>query len=275
MAIDVKKIDKKKVGIIVLAVLAGFGAVALTNSYINTSVSKGASSEEINALFGKIQKLEQENKALYQRQDAYAGQLQKKLDSFSQAQLQRRPKSEEKAFKEQSLALKTPPGKRAVTVRIETLSAVGGLINPGDFVDVLAHIKVAGDPGDSEGFGVVEKTTITLFQNVQVLAIGPNVEMPGNFEVQQKTTTLPITLAVDPEQVEMITFAQAHGKLQLVLRGLRENSEYRLPSGNWETFNKYLLETQGVVISAPNAPKKIIESGEVKSNIKIFRGGAE
>jgi len=268
MAIDFKKIDKKKAGIVVLAVAAGLGAVVLTNTYINTAVSKGASSEEINSLFGKIQKLEQENKALYQRQDAYAGQMQQRLEEVSRAQTQRQPAPQKEVVsKKQSLAFNTPSGKRAITVKIETLAAVGGLINPGDFVDILMHISES---------STTEKTTVTLFQNIQVLAIGSNVEMPGNFKVQQKTTTLPVTLAVDPEQAEMITFAQAYGKLQLVLRGFRESGEYRLPSGNAETFKKYLLETQGVVINAPGSPQEIIDSGEkVLSNIQIFRGGKE
>ena len=44
MAIDLKKFDKKKVGIVFLAVVAGLAAVVLTNGYINTAVSKAASS---------------------------------------------------------------------------------------------------------------------------------------------------------------------------------------------------------------------------------------
>ncbi|MDD3374200.1 MAG: Flp pilus assembly protein CpaB [Candidatus Omnitrophica bacterium] len=272
MAIDFKKFNNKQIGIVILAVIAGIVAIVLTNNYINTTVSKGASSEEIKALFEKIQKLEQENKSLYQRQDAYAGQIQQRLDSFSQTQAQQRqapPKENGDIVKPQSLALKTPSGKRAITVKIETLSAVGGLINPGDFVDILVHIKAN---GSSSG----EKTTVTLFQNIQVLAIGYNVEMPANFEAQQKTATLPITLAVDPEQVEMITFAETHGNLQLVLRGPRETREERLPSGNWDTFNKYLLEEQGVVVSSPASPKETVDLNEKEqSNIQVFRGGVE
>ena len=274
MAIDFKKMDKKQIGIVILAVVAGFVAVILTNSYINTTVSKAASPEEIDALFKKIQKLEQENKSLYQRQDAYAGQMQQRLDSFSQQQAQRQaPPQEIGVAKPQSLALKTPPGKRAITVKIETLAAVGGLINPGDFVDILVHLKAASlNSGKSAG----EKTTVTLFQNIQVLAIGYNVENPANFEAQQKTTTLPVTLAVNPEQVEMITFAQTNGKLQLVLRGPRETREKRLPSGTWDTFNKYLLEQQGVVISTPKSPSIVNDSEEEdQSNVQIFRGGSE
>src|SRR5208283_1357158 len=41
-----------------------------------------------------------------------------------------------------SLPLKTPAGKRAVTVMIDSLEAVGGLLNAGDFVDVIAELNV-------------------------------------------------------------------------------------------------------------------------------------
>ncbi len=272
MAIDFKKLDIKQTGVIVLALVAGLVAVVLTNGYINTAVSKGASSEELNALFEKIKNLEQENQALYQRQDAYANQMQQQLEGLSQAQKTRQaPQQDQKeSVRVQSLALQTPSGKRAVTVKIETLLAAGGLINPGDFVDVIVHLKI---PRDRENLEILEKTTVTLFQNVQVLAIAANVEDPSNFVMQQKMPTLPITLAVDPDQAEMLMFAEGQGKLQLVLRGPSEKREYKLSTGNWESFNKYLLETQGVIIDTFKGKKDKRDEEDEEDDIQIFRKG--
>ena len=53
-----------------------------------------------------------------------------------------RPKVQERAF-----SLRTPPGKRAVTLKINSLSAVGGLVNPGDFVDIIAHLELPDERG--------------------------------------------------------------------------------------------------------------------------------
>jgi len=192
------------------------------------------------------------------------------------------PNKEEVQAKRQSLALKTPSGKRAITVKIFTLSAVGGLLNPGDFVDVLVHLALPTDSvtlTDSSGKQAVsktQKTTVTLFQNIQILAIGSNVDNPADFEGQQKTSTLAITFAVDPQQAELMTFAESYGSLQLVLRSPGERSAYRLPSANWDTFKDYLETSQGVTINPPVAPKRVEKPKEPAApEIHIYRGGAK
>ena len=58
-----------------------------------------------------------------------------------------------------TLAVKTPPGKRAFTIGLEATSAVGGMIRPGDHVDILA---IFANPA----------ITLTLFQDISVLAVG-------------------------------------------------------------------------------------------------------
>ena len=57
------------------------------------------------------------------------------------------------------LTAKTPPGKRAVTVMIESLNAVGGLLNAGDFVDVIAHLDIP------EGTDKKKTITAMVFQD--------------------------------------------------------------------------------------------------------------
>ncbi len=278
MAIDFKKIDKKKAGIIILAIVAGLVAVALTNNYINTSVSKGSSSEEVKYLLGKVKQLSQDNKALYEKQEVTARQLRQQIQALSEKQPRKRTSNlEEKGPRRQSLAIKTPSGKRAITVKIKTLNAVGGLLNPGDFVDVLSILNIVMDPEDPKS---KRKVTVTLFQNIQILAIGPNVDSHSNFAAQQKSSVLTITLAVDPEQTEMLTFAQKNGELRLVLRGPMEKSSYQLPQANWDTFKKYLSEIQGVDIVVPRMKtkkeiKKEKKEEEEKSSVQIFRGGGK
>src|SRR3989338_840705 len=66
-----------------------------------------------------------------------------------------------------TLSRLTPKGKRAVTIAVDTLAGVGGFVRPGDLIDVLLSLQVpiAGqqEPG---------QVTLTLFQDVPVLAIG-------------------------------------------------------------------------------------------------------
>ncbi|MDP8265709.1 MAG: Flp pilus assembly protein CpaB [Candidatus Aceula meridiana] len=257
MPVDLKKIDKKKAGIIIVAIVAGLGAVALTNNYINSQVSQGANPEAIEQMMGKIQQLEQNDQALYEKQKAAAQQLSQQISAVAQQRAQSPTReSGEKSPVADSLALRTPSNKRAITIQIQTLSAVGGLLNPGDYVDILAHLDI---PLDLENPAQAFKTIVTLFQHVQILAIGTNVSQPSDFESHQKAGSLPITFAVDPQQAELLTFAEKNGKLQLILRSPEEDLSYQVEPANWGSLEKYLQETQGIDINAPaepNQPKK-------------------
>jgi len=278
MPVDLKKIDKKKAGIIVVAIVAGLVAVALTNNYINSQVSQGANPEALEQIMGKIKQLEQNDQALYEKQKAAAQQLSQQISAVSQ-QAAQRPAAraiEEKQPSADSLALRTPPGKRAITIKIQTLAAVGGLLNPGDYVDILAHLDI---PLDLEDPARAFKTIVTLFQQIQVLAIGTNVSQPSDFESHQKSASLSITLAVDPQQAELLTFAEKNGKLQLALRSPEEKSAYQVEPANWGALEKYLQETQGIDINAPAEPnqaKKKVSKPSKKDpsqNIQIIRAG--
>ncbi len=286
MPIDFNKLDKPKIIVLALALASAVAATVLMNIYIGHSIEEGAGSKQAQFLLAKVQELEEANKALNQKQAAYASRIQQELDNLvksQKAQVVQQPTTEKPEVKKQSLAIKTPAGKRAVTVNITTLSAVGGLLNPGDVVDVLVHLSipsvdnVAVEKKDGSKEKETTKTTITLFQGIQILAIGSNVNEPADFDGQQKSSNLIITLAVDPQQAELIAFAESYGKLQLVLRGPGERAAYQLPSANWETFTQYLEATQGVMIEPPvslrkpEAPKKNLPSPEPE--IKVYRGG--
>jgi len=273
MPIDFKKLDKKKFVILGAAVAAGIVAIVLTNTYINRSVEEGSSSKEVQSLGEKVKALEKDNVDMRKRQDALVGRLQQELGNIVQKQQAQPAQPQAVEPRKQSLALKTPAGKRAITVNITTLAAVGGLLNPGDFVDVLVHLAIPSDPSAPADSQKTTKTTVTLFQNIQILAIGANVDKPADFEGQQKATTLAITFAVDPQQAELMTFAESYGKLQLVLRSSGEQSAYKLPSGNWETFTNYLQKTQGVAMESPVPLKKPVVKKESTPEIHVYRGG--
>lgn len=175
----------------------------------------------------------------------------------------------------------TPPGKRAITVLIDSLSAVGGLVNPGDFVDIIANLKVP-HPTDPEGD--LEDMTTVLFQNLQVLAVNTNFKPVGNSEIyseQAKARQLSVTIAVDPEESGLVTFAQKNGKLQLVLRPPTDIDTELLQVSSWELLADYALDRQGTEIIVPVSRADIRASddgstpAEVKPFIEIFRGGQE
>jgi len=282
MAIDLKKLDKSKLMVLVAAVAAGIVAVVLTNTHITRTIEEGSAAKQVAFLMDKVKMLEQAQQDALQKQAAYASRVEQELRNFSerQAQMPVNPEGAQAEVKRQSLALKTPAGKRAITVSITTLSAVGGLLNPGDFVDVLVHLAlpvdsvvVSEDPNQKPT--QTQKTTVTLFQDIQILAIGANVDNPSDFEGQQKTATLSITFAVDPQQAELMTFAESHGSLQLVLRSPGERSAYRLPSANWDTFKEYLEAAEGISINSPVVKRAEKPKETPTPEIKVYRGGSK
>ena len=125
------------------------------------------------------------------------------------------------------LPLVIEPGMRAVTVRVNEVSAVGGFITPGCRVDVLVTASVTApvDIGDAtgpqtDGTPVPQRRTRTLLQNMTVLALGQVLETKDPNPPANLTTA---TLLAKPDEAELLTLAAAHGSLQLVLRGFSDN----------------------------------------------------
>jgi pilus assembly protein CpaB len=119
-----------------------------------------------------------------------------------------------------TLAGKTPPGKRAFTIGLDAAAAVGGMVDPGDHVDILA---VFTNPA----------VTLTLFQDVLVLAVGRQM-VPTQERGDRETSVSAvkgITLALTPQEVQVITVAIQHGKIKLTLRPRMEEGR-ALPPAN-------------------------------------------
>lgn len=255
--------DKKKMGVVILAIAAGLIAAILTGNYIrNESAMQAREYEQkkIMPLVQEIEGLRQENQqimAALQRQQAAP------RDDM------RRPAPPQVTMT--TLSEKTPVGKRAVTIQIDSLAAVGGLVNPGDRVDVLGRLSVP-----RLGLaGKADPVTTVIFQNVEVLAVGPNVAKLGSYEEQQKARNLIVTLALNPEEAGLLSFAQQHGQLQFFLRPPSEHQTYVLNAPGWQTLGDYIRERQGVDINPPPPPKTDTVSQEEKPYIQIFKGGQQ
>lgn len=176
-------------------------------------------------------------------------------------------------------SLRTPRGKRAVTVLIDALSAVGGLINPGDFVDVIAKLTI---PKGFRADGDKELVTTMLFQNLQVLAVNTQfepMETRALYAEQQLSRELNVTLALDPEEAGLLSFAQTNGKLQMALRSPSERGTEELDVASWETLADYVMDVQGTKIDIPTRKSSVDitagKSEEARPFVQVFRGGLE
>ncbi len=114
--------------------------------------------------------------------------------------------------KDAALAFLVPDNMRAVAVAVDEVIAVGNLIRVGDRVDVLTTWSAEVGAGGRE-----ETRTITLLQDVEILAVGQTTD-PG-VEIDTKEGGFrTITLALEPAKVQHLTLAEKVGSLKLALR---------------------------------------------------------
>jgi len=265
--------NKKQIAIIAMAVGLGLVAVILTGNHIQSSIKRETAvlakqAEKARAADRKrIDLLQKQIEALRTKQIQTAKQIGSTRVVKSSPEI---PKS--------SLALRTPPGKRAMTIRIDSLSAVGGLINPGDYVDILSKLTIPPPPGSKEKS---EKVTAILFQNLQVLAVGTNLQATGGYAAQQASASLNITFALDPEEAGLMAFARDNGKFRLILRSPTETETQMLQIASWDALADYVLDKHGMdlIIPKQSAIIQAIPSfgptEEIKPAIQIFRGNRE
>lgn len=130
----------------------------------------------------------------------------------------RKPVGSNKAFSvaelfpegvEPSLSERLKPGQRAVTVAIRNVAATGGFALPGSFVDLLFRSKKE----ESKSIEVPE-VTLTLLENVEVLALDSS-SFPGT---PSRPSVRSVTLAVSPEQAQILQVVEGKGELSLAMR---------------------------------------------------------
>ena len=129
------------------------------------------------------------------------------------------------------LAPKVPEGMRALSVRVDDVIGVAGFVLPEARVDVL----ITGLPPSSPQGG---QMTRTILGNVRVLSAGEQLAPDATGRPQKAAV---VTLLLTPQQAEMVTLAQAYGRIQLVLRngkddelaetrGVRESELFGMPA---------------------------------------------
>jgi pilus assembly protein CpaB len=176
-------------------------------------------------------------------------------------------------------------GHRAMAVQVDQVSGVGTLIRPGDSVDVVLSmtdadgkfpVNAEGDPTQSEvdeellirNFNLIDpninNTSIkVLVQNAQVL--GTLLPPPPAAEQGQQATPPPDTepeevtaltgqsqiaiLALTPQEVELVRFAQLDGNLSLVLRSTADSTEEAELTPTTGITLRVLVEDHGVIPS--------------------------
>lgn len=120
------------------------------------------------------------------------------------------------------LAAVLSPGTRAVAVAVDAVSATGGLIWPGDRVDLILTQNFEGEQGRSTRKAVGE----TVLGNLRVIAIdqqlgeAPTAPTASSRATPEARVPRTVTLEVAAQQGEAVAVAASIGKLSLALRSL-------------------------------------------------------
>jgi pilus assembly protein CpaB len=103
-------------------------------------------------------------------------------------------------------------GRRAVTVPVDEISSLSGMVEPGDLIDIVVSLKK-----DSKNF------TFTLLQSVTVLATGTKAS-PDDQDPGGRRTFTTITLDTTPEDAKRVIAAREVGRVTALLRAPNDAS---------------------------------------------------
>lgn len=156
-----------------------------------------------------------------------------------------------------------PMGERAFTAKMAG-GIKGGLVQPGDHVDILVNFAIP----EPKGAKASEKPEVTwrskseivnivLLQNVTVLSIG-DTYVPDN----KPRSANDLTLAVTIPEAQILMFAAQHGDLAAVLRRREDGQSFArtdLPRVTFDTLEALVGD---------------LESQRKKRTIEIMKGGA-
>jgi pilus assembly protein CpaB len=115
------------------------------------------------------------------------------------------------------MAVKLPAGMRAMATPVTVETGVAGFILPGDHVDVIENVKMAG--GDNRGGPAQPVQSRTILKNLTVLAIDQAAEPKAGAATLVGATA---TLQVPEADIDILAKGREEGTLQLALRSYED-----------------------------------------------------
>jgi pilus assembly protein CpaB len=140
-----------------------------------------------------------------------------------------------------SLSYIIPEGRRAISIEVSEVVSGGGLVLPGDYVDIMGVFDVKFGNGDQETTEDKYFSRIIL-QNIEVLAVAQTVvdtppeagtttgtdgettttdadgQRVRNTEAEPEPKASTVTLSVTPQEAQLLFLAEENGVLRLAVR---------------------------------------------------------
>ena len=172
-----------------------------------------------------------------------------------------------------NLAGATPVGKRAITIQVDNISSLGGMIKPGDYVDVIAMVPIPVQTPDGKESSQI--ATLSLFQNVLVIAVGQDIgvqvqqKLVSRYKKEEAQPELSplITLALTAQEASLISFVQEQGKIRLVLRSPADSQIEQVQPASWDTLFQYIMPKQAA--EGQEEQKQLMKQPRM---VEIYRG---
>lgn len=179
-----------------------------------------------------------------------------------------------------------PAGKRAMAVTFTEINTAGGLIAPGDYVDVI---------GTFNKNTLGKDQSMLILQDILVLAVAQNTsadQLPRQSSANASlppptrgTTGVPVptaasvpfapaqtrtvTLAVDPEAAERLALAEDYGKLRYIVRPGSERTQSAVVPADLGTLASPIQVASGQIIATEISPTNTKVGDTLDVNITV------
>jgi len=166
-----------------------------------------------------------------------------------------------------------PEGKRAITVAVNEVNGVGGFIKPGDIVDVLGVLEPKNSTNGSYSWTVVQQLAVLAVaqdmgasdpeKNKADGKTASKKNDPNSEQTEGKISTS-VTLAVTPEEAQLVTLASEKGALRLTMHPIIPQLVSKLNPVNETTL-------------IPKMPTKIIHTerkiaSPIETKVEVISG---
>jgi pilus assembly protein CpaB len=183
------------------------------------------------------------------------------------------------------LAAALKPGMRAISVAVDDVSGNAGLIQPGDYVDVLLTQQLAHDGAAAASMSEQRSVEAeTIAERVRVLAVGSAFRRPKDDAAAPNTRARTVTFELTPRNAEIVTVGAHLGALSLALRSFatrdRNASESAMANEPptppvWGSDVSRALRAVGASASPGNKRAPAVAAAASPRPVIVYRGSKQ
>ncbi|MDZ7813015.1 MAG: Flp pilus assembly protein CpaB [Ideonella sp.] len=153
-----------------------------------------------------------------------------------------------------TFSARVEPGRRAVTLQVDEISSISGLVEPGDLIDLLVTTPQ----------GSRRSAPIPVLLGVEVMATGQRVANDPRTGESRRYST--VTLNTTPEQARNVISSREMGRITALLRNPKDK-----PTGAVEEVDVSMLDDGA---ASPSAAPRGRPAPPPAPEVQVLYGGA-